>query len=385
MGVLGEIFRAHGQAYRARFADRMSLDQRRAMRDIEACHTSSAGRARWRCPRCGKRHFTFVGCGNRHCPACGGTRAKQWLRKISALLLPDTVYHLVTFTVPQQLRRIIRSHPRELLELLMRVSADTVLDLTANPKWLGGLPGATAVLHTWTRQGQYHPHVHFIVTGGGLDELGQWREAHPRFLVPVWALSSVFRGRLRDALRQQYPQLYAQVDPKAWRLPSSDSLLESPRAWVVHSKPVGSGEHALAYLARYVYRVALSERAILGRDPDGRYVVRYRRSGTNDPKTMRLKPHELIRRFLQHVLPSGFRKIRYFGLHHSSKRPALRLLQAMMSLRAGRPIPEPPPEDDTYVPTCPDCDTPMVFEERIPPLLQLLFSAATGIIRGPPA
>ena len=384
MGRLGEIFRAHGDEYRARFASRMSVDQLRAMRDIEACHTPAAGRARWACPRCGTRHFTFVGCGNRHCPACGGTRAKQWLRKHCALLLPGTVYHLVTFTVPRELRRVIRSHPRELLDLLMRVSADTLLDLAANPRWLGGLPGATAVLHTWTRQGLYHPHVHFIVTGGGIDEQGRWREAHPGFLVPVWALSRVFRARLRDELREQHPQLFAEVDPKAWSLPTAASGTPSARAWVVHSKPVGSGHKTLRYLSRYVYRVALSERAILG-FRDGRYIVRYRRSDTNQPRIMRLEPHELIRRFLQHVLPSQFRKIRYFGLHHSSRRPVLRLLQAAMALRLGQPLPpEPATEDDPFVPTCPACQTPMVFEKRVPPLAHLLFAVAAGLNRGPP-
>ena len=170
MGSLGEIFRTHGEEYRARFADRMSLDQLRAMRDIEACHTAAAGEALWRCPRCGKRHFTFVGCGNRHCPACGSTRARQWLRKHCALLLPGVVYHLVTFTVPAGLRRAIRSQPRELLEVLMSLSAGTLLDVCANRKWLGATPGLTAFLHTWTRQYEYHPHVHFIATGGGIND-----------------------------------------------------------------------------------------------------------------------------------------------------------------------------------------------------------------------
>ncbi len=271
------------------------------------------------------RHFTFVGCGNRHCPACGGTRSEQWLRKHCALLLPDVVYHLITFTVPEGLRRAIRSHPRELLELLMRLSSDTLLDVCANGKWLGAAPGLSALLHTWTRQHAYHPHVHFIGTGGGLTERGQWVDAHPKFLVPVHALSSVFRARFRDALREQHPDIFAAISSKVWK----------EKQWVVHSKPVGTGQNTLAYLARYVYRVALSERDILQHDSN-RITVRYRKSGTHVPRTMRLEPQEFIRRFLQHVLPSGFRKIRYFGLHHSSKRPVLRSLQAAMSIRAGR-------------------------------------------------
>ncbi len=370
MGRLGEIFRAHGPEYRARFADRMSLDQLRAMRAIEACHTPAAGQALWRCPSCGKRHFTFVGCGNRHCPACGSTRAEQWLRKHCALLLPGVVYHLITFTVPAGLRRAIRAHPRELLELLMRLSSDTLLDVCANQKWLGATPGLTALLHTWTRQHEYHPHVHFIGTGGGLTEQGQWVDAHPKFLVPVHALSGVFRARFRDALREQHPDIFARIKPKVWR----------QHAWVVHAKPVGSGKQTLAYLARYVYRVALSQRDILRHEPN-RITVRYRKSGTNAPRTMRLEPAEFIRRFLQHVLPSGFRKIRYFGLHHSSKRPVLRSLQAAMAICLRIPMPQPAPAPQPLRPPCPNCQTPMDFEARGPRTSLFVSPPRT---RGPP-
>ena len=370
---LGEIFRAHGEEYRARFGDRMSLDQLRAMRDIEACHTPAAGEALWRCPRCGKRHFTFVGCGNRHCPACGGTRAEQWLRKHCALLLPGVVYHLITFTVPEGLRRAIRSHPRELLELLMQLSGGTLLDVCANEKWLGATPGLTALLHTWTRQAEYHPHVHFIGTGGGLNERGQWVDAHPKFLVPESALSSVFRARFRDALREQYPEIFATVKPNVWK----------QHDWVVKSVPVGAGETTLAYLARYVYRVALSQRAILRHEPN-RITVRYRKSGTNEPRTMRLVPMEFIRRFLQHVLPSGFRKIRYFGLHHSSKRLTLRLMQAAIAITTGSPMPMPPADADPIRPSCPACDAPMEFVRRVAPNQRLMLFSSAIHPRGPP-
>jgi len=285
-------------------------------------------------------------------------------------LLPGIVYHLITFTVPAGVRRAIRSHPRELLELLMRLSSGTLLDLCANEKWLGATPGLTALLHTWTRQYEYHPHVHFIGTGGGINPQGQWVDAHPRFLVPVHALSSVFRARFRDALRAQHPHIFAGIKPKVWK----------QKHWVVHSKPVGTGEKTLAYLARYVYRVALSERAILRHDPDC-ITLRYRKSGTNQPGTLRLKPQEFIRRFLQHVLPSGFRKVRYFGLHHSSKRPVLRLLQAAMAMRAGMPLPEPAPAEEPFTPACPDCDEPMCYEGRTS--RAVLFPSATQT-RGPP-
>jgi hypothetical protein len=268
VGSLGEIFRAHGEEYRARFAERMSLDQLRAMRDIEACHTPAAGEALWRCPRCGKRHFTFVGCGNRHCPGCGATRAEQWRRKHSALLLPGVVYHLVTFTVPE---------------------------------------------------------------------------------------------------------IFAQIKPSVWK----------HKNWVVHSKPVGTGETTLSYLARYVHRVALSEKAILRHRSDS-ITLRYRKSGSNRVGILRLKPHEFIRRFLQHVLPSGFRKVRYFGLHHSSKRPTLSLLQAAMAIRHNLPLPPPPPPAPSLAPSCPGCQTPMHFEGRFAAAKRPCRSHRPMQVRAPP-
>jgi len=271
------------------------------------------------------------------------------------------------------LRRAMRTHPRELLELLMRLGTSTLLDVCENPKWLGALPGLSALLHTWTRQYWYHPHVHFIGTGGGINARGEWLDAHPRFLVPVHALSPVFRARFRDALRIEYPEIFATINPRVWK----------EKEWVVHSKPVGQGEKALRYLARYVYRVALSEHAIL-RVTSRLITLRYRKSDTNQPRTMRLAPHEFIRRFLQHVLPSGFRKVRYFGLHHSSKRPVLRLLQSAMSLRSGLPLPAPEPEPEALRPTCPDCNEPMVFKRRIRPLMRSIIRATPLNPRGPP-
>ena len=353
----------------------MSVDQLRAMRAIERCHTPAAGAVLWHCSDCGHRHFTFQGCGNRHCPACGRADAEQWLRKQSALLLPGVTYHLVTFTVPEKLRRPIRSHPRELLELLIKTAASTLRDLCANPKWVGGVPGMTAVLHTWTRQLEYHPHVHFIVTGGALDATGQWHGAHPKYLVPVDALSMVFRARFRDALKDQHGEVFADVKRTVWY----------DHDWVVHSKPVGSGEKAYRYLARYVYRVAISERAIL-EHTDKLIKVRYRHSDTNKPRTLRLKPQEFLRRFLQHVLPSRFCKVRHYGLHHSSKRETIKGLRAAMTLTLNLPLPQLTEDDeDAGVPACPKCEAAMVFEQRLTVWeWRYRFANHPHVERGPP-
>jgi hypothetical protein len=372
MGKLGDILRTHGPEYRKRFEDRMSLDQLKAMQAIETCHTSEAGSALWRCKSCGHGHFTYQGCGNRHCPSCGRTSAAEWLRKQCALLLPGVTYHLVTFTVPAQLRRHIRSHPRELLELLMRCASSTLLDLCANPKWVGGVPGVTAVLHTWTRQGEYHPHVHFIVTGGALNKKGIWVDSHPKFLVPVKALSAVYRARFRDALKEKYPELFALIKPAVWKW---------SKKWVVHSKPVDSGEAAYRYLARYVYQVYISESAIMQHD-EGGITLRYRKSGTNESKPLRLEPMEFLRRFLQHVLPSRFCKVRHYGLHHSSKRGTIKLLQAAMSFALGCDLPKPPEIEQPPPMSCPKCKSVMTFEKRYNRSQRLKYEMASP--RGPP-
>ncbi len=371
MSRLGAILRAHGPAYRQRFEPRMPTDQLRAMRDLAACHTPALGGVCWHCPQCHERVFTYRSCGNRHCPACGHADAKLWLARQQRLLLPGVTYHLLTFTVPETLRRPIRSHPRELLPLLFEASASALLDLCRDPRFLGAAPALTAVLHTWTRQMLYHPHVHVLATGGGLDATGAWREADPKFLVPVRALSEIFRARLRDALRERHPAIFAAIPSGVWRKP-----------WVVHSKPVGSGQHALGYLARYIFRVALADSAILRHD-DRQVVFRYRDGKTGQHRTARLEPLEFIRRFLQHVLPSGFRKVRHYGLHHSSKRKALRLLQAQLAFAKRLPLPpvDKPVRAPLPPPACPTCATPMCAEKPSSPLWRRLPQANA---RGPP-
>lgn len=371
MSRIGAILRAHGPAYRQRFGSRMPAGQLRAMRDLEACHTAALGGIRWQCPRCGGAVYTYRSCGNRHCPACGRTDAELWLERQQRLLLPGVTYHLLTFTVPEALRRPIRSHPREVLPILFDASASALLDLCRDPRHLGAVPALTAVLHTWTRQLLYHPHVHFLASGGGIAPDGAWRDAQPKFLVPVRALSVIFAARVRDALRARHPAIFTQVPGSVWRQP-----------WVVHSKPVGAGDRALAYLARYIFRVALADSAILRHD-DREVVFRYRDSDTGKPRTARLTPAEFIRRFMQHILPSGFRKVRHYGLHHSSKRKTLRLLQAQLALvhslalpPTAKPVRPPRPS-----PVCRRCATPVLAVEELPPLRRVSVQANA---RGPP-
>lgn len=364
---MADIVRRHGPEYRRQFGERMSVDQLRALRDIAECRTPAMGGQRWLCPQCGEQHFAYHSCGNRHCPACGADDAHAWRDRQQDLLLPVT-YHLSTFTVPEGLRRPIRSHPRELLAILFEAASSTLLDVCANPKWFGAIPGITAVLHTWTRQLEYHPHIHFLVTGGGLAPDGSWRQPDAGFLVPVHALSNLFRTRFRTLLEKRQSALFASIPSELWK---SD--------WVVHSKPVGSGDKALRYLARYLYRVALANSAITRAD-DHSVRFRYRDSQEQRQHTCTLTPAEFLRRFLQHVLPKGFVKVRYFGLHHPAKRQALTLARLMLCLQlrceppAPKPVPAPKPAT-----CCPRCTLPMVLVRKISPCHTPATSA-----RGPP-
>jgi len=364
MGALAEIIRRHGAEYQARFAARMPQDQLRAMRAIEVCRTPALGGQRMRCPTCGEDRFSYHSCGNRHCPACGYDDAQLWLNRQQALLLPVT-YHLTTFTVPDALRRPIRSHPREALAILFKTASSSLIDLCANPRWFGAMPGITGVLHTWTRRLEYHPHIHFLVTGGGLAPDGSWRQSHDSFLVPVRELSRVFRARFRDALRKELPAVFATIPGDVWTKP-----------WVVHSKPVGSGEKALIYLSRYIYRVALADRHILSAD-DHAVRFSYRRSEDGRRQTSTVAPSEFLRLFLQHVLPGRFVKVRHFGLHHSSRRSALSLMQASLYLNLNLPVPVPPPPPEPSACLCPKCSTPML-------VIELIRKTCVFSPRGPP-
>jgi len=344
---VADIIRRHGPEYVRQFGSRMSSDQLRAMRDIADCRTPAMGGQHWLCPGCGEQHFAFHSCGNRHCPVCGADDAHAWRDRQEALLLPVT-YHLATFTVPEALRRPIRSNPRQLLPILFQTASSTLIDICANPQWFGATPGITAILHTWTRQLEYHPHIHFLVTGGGIAPDGLWKTPNSGFLVPVHALSNVFRARFRTRLANEFPSLFATIPASTWT-----------SGWVVHSKPVGSGEKALRYLARYLYRVAIADTAVLHAD-DQSVRFRYRDNEDQRQRTCTVTPLEFIRRFLQHVLPKGFVKVHYFGLHHPSKRQPLSLQRNALYLHLQT---EPPPAKTVSTahpaPACPRCNATM--------------------------
>jgi hypothetical protein len=348
--TIGDIFRQYGPAYRRKFGDRMSCDQLQVMRSLEQCRTGELGAALYRCEACGREHVVPQSCGNRHCPQCQGHKAREWLDAQLDKLLPCP-YFLVTFTVPKDLRRFVRSHPRECYRALFQASAATLIELAKNPKYVGSRRlGFTGVLHTWGRSLIYHPHVHFIVPGGaiGADGTG-WLPSRADFFVPVRAASVIFRAKFKELLAEA--GLVDQIPPKVWT-----------KKWVVHSKAVGDGRRALRYLAPYVYRVAISNRRIVkcepGPDGSGRVTITYRPSGSGRYRAMQLTTEEFIRRFLQHVLPRGFQKVRHYGFAHPRSKIDLEWLKMLVTATLNlvyELIVAPKPLPVLYRATCPHC------------------------------
>ena len=305
MGAVQEIFRRHAAAYRAQFGETMPASHQRVIDAIIDCRSAACGSILYQCEDCGEPHVAARCCGNRHCPVCQQGKAEQWLSRQLERQLP-TPYFMLTFTVPAPLREFLRRHPRAGYGALFDASAAAIKTLAADGRHLGAdTPGFFGVLHTWGRQLQYHPHIHYVVPGGGFDsQHRRWHAATRGFFLPVRALAPIFRAKFRDAMTQA--ALLAQIDPAVWAV-----------HWNVNCQPVGDAQASLKYLSRYVFKVAISEGRIVRAD-DAEVVFRYRKLNSQRVRTLALSPLEFMRRFLQHVLPSGFMKVRYFGFLSSS-------------------------------------------------------------------
>jgi hypothetical protein len=336
------VVRRFGPAYAARFGARMPASHRRALRDLAACRTAALGGHVTQCDACGAEHYVYHSCRNRSCPACHGVSTRAWLVARETELLPVPYFHVV-FTLPAELRALVRSHQRVLLGVLMRTAAETLQALAADPHYVGGALGILAVLHTWTRTLLYHPHVHCLVPGGGLAPDGvTWRRARGNYLVPVRALSVRFRARFLARLRAALPDVV--VPAAVWAKP-----------WVVYCRPTVHGSAlVLRYLARYVHRVAITDARIVSVDASA-VTFRYRDARGRSWRTMTLAGDEFLRRFLQHVLPRGFHKVRYYGFWRPRAAPIRTRLQQQLAPPA-RPAPRPAPSATPAVPTtAPSC------------------------------
>ena len=346
---VADILRLHGATYRAPFGDRVLPSHARAMRDLERCRTAYFGGHVAQCDHCAQQVYVYHSCRNRHCPKCHGDQTNRWLDAQRARLLACP-YYLLTFTLPSELRALARAHQKVIYGLLMRCAAAALQTLARDPRYLGARIGCMGVLHTWTRAMLYHPHVHLLVTAGGLSADGaQWvAPTHPAYLVPVRALSVIFRAKLCTALKKA--GLLEQVPSTVWK-----------KAWVVHSQPAGRGLKALEYLGRYVFRIAISNSRI-ERIEDGQVTFRYRDNRSQQMRRVTLPALEFLARFLQHVLPRGCTKVRYYGIWSSARRTHLDQARALL---CGSPIPTTTvpeavaPLPDPALPpgpaTCPHC------------------------------
>lgn len=342
---VADIFRDHGQAWLAANRGHVSLEQMKVMTAVERCRTAALGGHVARCENeaCGHLHIAYNSCRNRHCPKCQATAAQDWLEAREAELLPVGYFHVV-FTLPAPIADIAFQNKRVVYDLLFKASAETMLTIAADPKHLGARIGITAVLHTWGSAMTHHPHVHMIVPGGGISLDGsKWISCRKTFLLSFSVLSQLFKRLFLEKLIKAHDDrvlnFYGEHAGLADRV-TFDAFLKPLRKlnWYVNIKdPFAGPEAVLAYLSRYTHRVAISNRRLVRVDADG-VAFRYKdyRAGHRERwKTMTLTPHEFIRRFLSHILPKGFHRIRHYGLFANGNRATnIARARALLSVHA---------------------------------------------------
>lgn len=356
MTSIREIFSTFGPEYLQRYATTMPRGHRKVIDTIIACRTEACGIAFYQCEDCAEPLQFYRSCGNRHCPTCQYNKSQQWLQTQIQRQLPGH-HFLITFTVPEQLRSFIRQHQRLCYSALFKASSDAIKKLALDQKHIGAdLPGFFGVLHTWGRTLQYHPHIHYIVSGGAMRSLdGSWHPSRIDFFLPVKALSVIFRAKFRDMMKKA--KLLDQIPPKLWQI-----------AWNVNCQAVSSSEACLKYLAPYVFKVAISNSRIV-RVQNRTVLIRYHKSHSQRSRILALDVMEFIRRFLQHVLPSGFMKIRYYGFMNPNCKIGLDRIRALIELSYGfaldLPVPEIHPPQRS---PCPTCGGLLKFRSVLPPI-----------------
>jgi len=379
---VADIFRDHGAAWRAANVGHVSLDQFKVMTAIERCRTAALGGHVERCENCSHTVIAYNSCRNRHCPKCQGAAAQEWLAEREAELLPLPYFHLV-FTLPAQIADIAYQNKAVIYGLLFKASSEAVLTIAADPKHLGARIGILSVLHTWGSALTHHPHVHMIVPGGGFSLDGKsWVSSRPDFFLSVRLLSRLFRRLFLEKLAAAYRagELQFFNDHATLAHPQNFAALLAPlrnNEWVVYCKrPFDGPEEVLRYLARYTHRVAISNRRLIACDEKGVTFKwkDYRLEGPDRYKVMTLATHEFIRRFLIHVLPAGFHRIRYYGLLASTRRaenvararellmPPLIPVDAIKAIGANADRPNAAEPQTTNL--CPCCGGRMLIIER---------------------
>jgi hypothetical protein len=379
--TLAQVFRRFYPRYRQ--SSDVSPEQRRAAWSIQACRTPALGEDQWDCERCEKVHTVYHSCGNRHCPICQASRSYDWLERQQAHLLPVPYFHVV-FSVASELNLVMLYNRKLLFQEFFAQSSATLQDFARDPRWLGAQLGFLGVLHTWGQTQVFHPHIHYIVPQGGIDAEGRWVRPklgnQARFLLPIQAISEVFRGRFLHRLEQLHAQAKLRFPDPLTESRFPDQLrIAASKSWEVYAQPPFAGpEPFLRYVSLYTHRIAISSGRLLECD-DHSVTFRYKdyRHG-GQTETMRLGGEVFISRFLQHVLPKGFRRIRYYGfLANATGREALQTIQAawLASMTAclavltqyvqaleqaeyeGRDL-------AAWTPVCPDCGGPLRYVPR---------------------
>jgi len=362
MTTINEIFRTFGPEYLERYAQTMPPIHRKVIDAIVACRTEAYGVAIYECEKCGKLHRLYRSCGNRHCPTCQYQKSRQWLEKQMKRQLPGH-HFLLTFTVPESLRPFIRKNQRIAYSALFKASSEAIKKLALDENYIGGdLSGFFGILHTWGRTLEYHPHIHYIIPGGALSSAdGLWHPSRIDFYLPVLALSKIFKAKFLDAMRDA--GLFDQISSELWEID-----------WVVNSQAVGSSEASLKYLAPYVFRVAISNSRIV-KIENRTVFIHYRKSHSHRLRTLALEVMEFIRRFLQHVLPTGFMKVRYYGFMNPSCAVSLDRITTLIELSYGFNVPLPNTDLEPWQPiTCPACGGTLRLRSVLLPATVLVWS-----------
>ena len=323
---LAGLIREHGEAFEAKYGSRLTTDQRRALAAMLRCRTPAAGQVVVSCPECGQVELRPHSCGHRSCPKCQNHQATEWLERQQEKLLPCS-YYLITFTLPEQLRPCARRNQEAVYGDMFEAASEAITELAKNPRFIGGEPGMTGILHTHTRQLEYHPHIHFIVPGGGLDRKAKtWRKLRRGYLLPHKILARLFFGKMLALLRKR-------------KLAVPPNL---PKEWVVDIIHAGSGIPALQYLSRYLYRGVVAESNILS-SQDGKVTYRYRDGKTKETCSRTISGEDFLWLVIQHVLPTRFRRVRDYGFLHGRDRTTLRLIQLILHVRLPPRKPTPRP------------------------------------------
>jgi hypothetical protein len=353
---IADIFQLYAPQYLKLYGDKILPSHRKVMEKLCLCRTEPLGGQLWLCEPCDQFHYSYHSCKNRHCPKCQNDDATLWLDKQTEKLLP-THYFMVTFTLPGELREVARSNQKTVYSLFFQTSAQALQKLADDPKYVGGLLGMIGVLHTWARDLSYHLNLHYLIPGGGLTPDGKkWRKTKIDFLLHWKPLAIIFKAKIRDAFKKA--GLINQVDPKVWK-----------KEWRIDIEPVGNGLTVLKYLAPYIFRVALSNRNILKLEND-QVTYRFKDSKTNQFTTRTLPALQFIHQFLQHVLPKGFVKVRYYGFLASKRKHLMAIVKELL----GKILIPKPKTKPAFKFRCPTCGQAMLLlgeisRKRGPPLL----------------